>query len=83
MAKSPLARKKLADKGFRDMQSALLSTKGMYFVAEPNRDMQWMKAYYAKRGISVECRLVDEIRTDSDETAFVVYDIWRGDNETG
>lgn len=83
MAKSPLARQKLADKGFRDMQSALLSRKGVYFVAAPDRDMQWMEAYYAKRGIGVECRRADEIRTDSNETAFVVYDIWRVDNEAG
>ncbi len=83
MAKSPLARKKLADQGFRDMQSALLGRKGAYFVAAPDRDMQWMKAYYAKRGVCIECRRVDEIRTDSNETAFVVYDIWRADNETG
>ncbi len=83
LAKSPLARQKLADKGFRDMQSALLSRAGAYFVAAPDRNMQWMVAYYAKRGINIECRCVDEIRTDSNETAFLVYDIWRGDNETG
>ena len=82
MAKSPLARQKLADKGFRDMQSALLSRSGAHFVAAPSRDMQWIEAYYAKRGVSVECRRVDEIRTDSNETAFLVYDIWRIDNET-
>lgn len=83
LAKSPLARKKLADKGFRDMQSALLGRKGVYFVAAPERDMQWMEAYYAKRGVRVECRRTGEIRTDSGDTAFVVYDIWRADNETG
>lgn len=83
MAKSPLARQKLADKGFRDMQSALLGRTGAYFVAAPERDMQWMEAYYKKRGASVECRRVDEIRTDSNETAFIVYGIWRSDSETG
>ena len=65
------------------MQNALLGKTGVYFVAAPDRDMQWMEAYYARRGIRIECRHADEIRTDSNETAFVVYDIWRVDNETG
>lgn len=83
LAKSPLARKKLADRGFRDMQSALLSGTNVFFVAAPERDMEWMETYYAKRGVSAQCRRVDEIRTDSGDVAFFVYDVWRGDNETG
>jgi len=73
LAKSPLARKKLEDRGFQDMQSALLKQKKVYFVAAPGRDMEWMEAYYAKRGVNIACERVDEIRTDSDETAFFVY----------
>ena len=83
LAKSPLARKKLADKGFRDMQSALLQEKGAYFVAAPERDMEWLLAYYAKRGVRVQCRCADAIRTDSGDVAFLVYDIRRDDDETG
>lgn len=80
-AKSPLARQKLEDRGFKDMQSALLGDTGVYFVAAPNRDMDWMEAYYAKRGFAIECTCVDEIRTDSKETAFLVYAVRRRDNE--
>lgn len=73
LAKSPLARQKLTDKGFRDMQSALLKQSKVYFVAAPERDMEWMETYYAKRGVNIACEHVDEIRTDSEETAFFVY----------
>ena len=76
-AKSPLARQKLADRGFRDLQSALLKQSlkqtNAYFVAAPNRDMEWMETYYAKRGVNIACERVDEIRTDSGEVAFFVY----------
>ena len=72
-AKSPLSRQKLADRGFRDLQSALLKQTKVCFVAAPNRDMEWMETYYAKRGVNIACERVDEIRTDSGETAFFVY----------
>ncbi|MBD5470228.1 MAG: hypothetical protein HDR19_03705 [Lachnospiraceae bacterium] len=72
-AKSPLSRQKLADRGFRDLQSALLKQTKVCFVAAPNRDMDWMETYYAKRGVNIACERVDEIRTDSGETAFFVY----------
>lgn len=73
LAKSPLARQKLADRGFRDLQSALLKQNQVYFVAAPNRDIRWLEAYYGKRGVNIACACVDEIRTDSEEIAFFVY----------
>lgn len=81
LAKSPLARQKLSDRGYRDVQSALIADTGMYFVAAPGRDMEWLEAYYAKRGAAVACSRVDEIYTDAGETAFYVYRIRRADNE--
>lgn len=82
LAKSPLARQKLEDKGFKDVQSALLNGTGVYFIAAPDRDMTWLKAYYAKRGIMVVCHCVNGICTDSKETAFLVYAVRRVDYET-
>lgn len=75
LAKSPLARKKLADRGFRDMQSALLGRSGVFFAASPDKDMDWITAYYAARGVGISCETIDEIRTDGDEAAFLVYEL--------
>lgn len=75
LAKSPLARRKLAGRGFRDMQSALLSRKGVFFVAAPDKDMGWIEAYYAVRGVSISCESVGGICADSGETAFLVYEL--------
>lgn len=75
LAKSPLARKKLADRGFRDMQGALLSRNGVFFLAAPDKDMGWIEAYYAARGIKITCESIDEICTDSGEIAFLAYEL--------
>lgn len=79
LAKSPLARQKLADRGFWDLQSALLKQslkqKKVYFVAAPNRDVEWLETYYGKRGVNIVCECLNEIRTDRGETAFFVYEL--------
>lgn len=75
LAKSPLARQKLADRGFKDMQTALLSGKGVCFAAAPDKDMGWIEAYYAARGVGVSCEAVDAISADTNETAFLVYEL--------
>lgn len=77
IAKSPVSRYKLEKRGFHDMQGALLKGNGVYFVAAPDRDMEWLVKYYARRGINAECICADEICTDSGDTAFLVYSVRR------
>ncbi len=73
LAKSPLARQKLAAEGYRDVRSALLGGRGVYFVAAADRDVSWLEAFYAVRGAQVQCVGVDEILTAEGNTAFTVY----------
>ncbi len=75
-AKSPLARQKLERHHLKDIQSALCSPKaGAYFIADAGKDLGWLAQYYAKRGIAIELRRVDQIRTGSAEPAFDVYEL--------
>ncbi len=81
-AKSPLARQKLERHHIRDIQGALCASKAgrqmnTYFVADADSDLGWLAQYYAKRGIEVELRCVDQIRTDAAEAAFSVYELTR------
>ncbi|MCM1182553.1 MAG: hypothetical protein NC337_04170 [Roseburia sp.] len=78
VAKSPLYRQKLARAGLRDVQSALCARKAgagtkAYFVAAPDKDITWLEAYYAKRGIAAEAVRVDTICTSEGTSAFAVY----------
>ncbi|MBO5031602.1 MAG: hypothetical protein J6D08_06920 [Lachnospiraceae bacterium] len=64
-AKSPLARQKLARCGFKDIQSALVSTQGKksakaYFAANTGKDLEWLVQYYQKRGILIEPERVEQ-----------------------
>ena len=79
-AKSPLARQKLERYHFRDIQSALCGSRTSgkakaYFVANADKNLDWLIQYYEKRGIMVELRRVDQIWTDTDELAFDVYEL--------
>lgn len=77
-AKSPLARQKVERYHFRDIQSALCGgrTGGQaraYFVADVDKDLDWLVQYYAKRGIAIELRRIDQIWTGAGKPAFDVY----------
>lgn len=79
-AKSPLARQKLERYHFRDVQSALCGSRTggqakAYFVANADKNLDWLIQYYKKRGIMVELRRVDQIWTDTGELAFDVYEL--------
>ena len=77
VAKSPLYRQKLDREGFKDIQSALHSEQfedtRAYFISDCKRDIQWLKDYYAGRGITVLPKPVDIITTDSGDAAYTVY----------
>lgn len=81
-AKSPLARQKLERYQFRDIQSALCGSRTggqarAYFVANVDKNLDWLTQYYEKRGITIELRRVDQIQTDTAEPAFDVYELAR------
>lgn len=81
-AKSPLARQKLERHHIRDIQGALCASKAgrqmnTYFVADADSDLGWLAQYYAKRGIEVELRCVDQIGTEAANPAFSVYELTR------
>ena len=79
-AKSPLARQKLERYHFKDIQSALGGAEtgrqaGAYFIADVNKNLDWLVQYYAKRGIAVSLERADQIRTEAGEPAFDVYEL--------
>lgn len=81
-AKSPLARQKLERYHFKDIQSALCGSRTgsqprAYFIANVDKNLDWLTQYYAKRGIAVELRRIDQIRTGAAEVAFDVYELAR------
>ncbi len=81
-AKSPIARQKLERHDIRDIQSALCAPRAgvradTCLIAAADRDLDWLVQYYAKRGIAVEPRCVDQIGTDAAEPAFRVYELAR------
>ena len=67
---------------FRSIQSALCAPRAggrvnACFIAVAGRDLDWLVQYYAKRGIAVEPRCIDQIGTDAAEPAFGVYELAR------
>ena len=73
-AKSPLARQKVERYHFRDIQGALCGGSAKsYFVADTDKNLDWLVQYYAKRGIAVELQRTDQIWAGVDEPAFDVY----------
>lgn len=79
VVKSPLYRQKLAKAGLRDIQSALYANRSgsskTYFIAACDKELDWLSAYYEKRGFSVMPALVDIIVTADGEAAFTVYEL--------
>lgn len=79
-AKSPLTKEKLARAGRRDIQSALCSRKKTAgkktcFVAAAGTDLDWLAAYYRKRGMEIQAVCTDRITAGDSETVFEVYEL--------
>ncbi|MBR5798659.1 MAG: hypothetical protein IKY23_01215 [Lachnospiraceae bacterium] len=58
--KSPLWKSKLRNFGIRDMQSALLSGDGIYYVQRTGKDTGWLVEYYAGQGKEITLEAVAE-----------------------
>lgn len=73
IAKSPLMSKKLEKAGLTDIQTDLCAMdKNVYFIAKPDRDVEWLKDYYNKEGHAVDVKVVDTL-TLYDKELFIVY----------
>lgn len=79
-AKSPLTREKLGKMELKDIQNALCGkqqankTKA-FFVAASGKDLNWLVAYYKKRGMDITTVCIDKIDTDDVENLFEVYEL--------
>ncbi len=72
ISKSPLTRAKQDRAGFGGLEEALL-TEDALFVTKPDSDVSWLKAYYLKRGKTVEPQVMNEVKTAAGETVYLVY----------
>ena len=64
MCKSPLYREKLEQYGIQTMENGLLHDPHVYFIMEtgtPDSGTEWMRAYYAEKGMAVRIEQVDLI----------------------
>ena len=65
--------KKLEKAGLTDIQTDLCAMdKNVYFIAKPDRDVEWLKDYYNKEGHAVDVKAVDTL-TLYDKELFIVY----------
>ncbi len=58
--KSPLWRRKLENFSIQDVQSALISGEGIYYVQRNGKDLTWLTAYYEEQGVEVIPEQVEE-----------------------
>ena len=58
--KSPLWKSKFRNFGIQDMQSALLSGDGIYYVQRTGKDTGWLVEYYAEQGKEITLEAVAE-----------------------
>ena len=64
----------------KDIQNALCGkqqankTKA-FFVAASGKDLNWLAAYYKKRGMDITMVCIDKIDTDDVESLFEVYEL--------
>lgn len=73
MCKSPLYRKKLKQFGITTMEEGLLREPFVYFIIdmeERNGDTDWLKSYYAQKGITVTVEQEDLI-----DGRYIVYQV--------
>jgi len=78
--KSPLTKEKLAKMGRKDVQNALCSRKKTAgtktcFVAVHGKKLDWLVAYYKKRGLEIRTVCTDKILAGDAEAAFAVYEL--------
>lgn len=79
-AKSPLAREKLGKMELKDIQNALCNKQQAnktktFFVAASGKDVNWLAAYYKKRGMDITMVCIDKIDADGMEDLFEVYEL--------
>ena len=74
LSKSPLMYEKLEQAKIDTLESALYSDRETYFVATPQKDLQWLIDYYAFRGKEIKPKKVDTIY-DGNEECFAVYQL--------
>lgn len=80
VAKSPLAKEKLAKADIKDLEQALCQSSReengneVFFVAAVDTDVSWLTDYYEHRGQKVQPVCIDEI-TMSDGTP--IFDVYR------
>lgn len=73
MCKSPLYREKLKQFGITTMEDGLLRETFVYFIVdmeERNGDTDWLKSYYAQKGITVSVEQKDLI-----DGRYIVYQV--------
>ena len=62
ICKSPLQRKKLEIFGVENVEQSLRDSENVFFVTYIDKDMDWMRSYYAGHNTPVEIHLVETIR---------------------
>lgn len=82
LTKSPLTNQKLDSLNIAKLETALYSreeTQGRnaYFVADCDKNLDWLVSYYRYKGEEVEPRQVDTIM-EGDTPAFAVYELQQG-----
>lgn len=81
MCKSPQEEEKFAAYGISDMTEAMVHRDDVFFVTYANRDLTWLKQYFAFRGYEVELNPVATLPIsgysgkDTPEAAYVIYSI--------
>lgn len=71
-AKSPIYKQKAAKRGINDIEKDLIEKDHIYFVSKTNRDVAWLKEYYAAKGKEIEIETAEEIVVNG-EVRFVIY----------
>lgn len=71
-AKSPLYRKKLAQRQIDNLEEALAEREDVFFVSKANRSVEWLENYYAAKGRTVKAEEAYKIMQNG-EVRFVIY----------
>lgn len=58
--KSPIWRKKLAAFGIENMEEALVTLPGVYYVQETGAETRWLHDYYEDQGMEIRLELMEE-----------------------
>ncbi|MCD7752163.1 MAG: hypothetical protein LUI10_10570 [Lachnospiraceae bacterium] len=71
-AKSPVYAQKLASAGIEDLAADLADLDNVYFISKDSREIDWLAAWYAVKGYTVEVTAVDHIDVEEDE-GYTIY----------